>query len=273
MNKLRAITATVIFLFSLVLGFLAGAYAMQFKQSIHIPPRFTPSDTQPVSTQATHSPPVRASNGQRNILLITIDHFSSKTPQIEGVWLVIDFPSASHLTLLPVYPTATPDGAVKNQSLATQFSLDSSGLPSPEFLDGITALDLWWDSYIVLDQIGLAELVDQVSGADLAGEALDGLREVSAIPSPNDDPPIAALRSQAALFQALCKKMASLTTPGQPAEIINRLSQHFTSDLPPERIASGLHDLLSPSGSLSCEFPSLPQATVIQSDGFYRHHP
>ena len=264
MNKLRVITATGIFLFSLVLGFLAGAYAMQFKQSIHSPPRLISSRPQLVSTQATHSPPVKASNGQRNILLITIDHYSSKIPQIEGVWLVIDFPSASHLTLLPVYPAGTPDGAVKNQSLATHFSLDSRGLPSPEFLDGITALDLWWDSYIVLDRMGLAELVDQVNGADLAGEALDGLREVSAIPSPNDNPQ-AALRSQVALFQALCKKIARLTTPGQAAEIINHLPQHFTSDLPPERIASGLHDLLSPSGSLSCEFPSLPQAPSSQN--------
>jgi len=265
MNKLRAITATIIFLSSLVLGFLAGAYAMQSRQSTPLSPRLTPTRTQPVgSTQATYRPPVKASNGQRNTLLITIDHFSSKTPKIEGVWLVINFPSGSHLTLLPVYPAGKPDGAVRNQSLVTHFSLDSHGLPSSEFLDDMAALDMWWDSYIVLDRMGLAELVDFVSGADLAGDPLDGLHEVSAIPS-TDDNPQAALHSQVALFQALCKKMARLSNPGQAADIISRLSQHITSDLAPERIASGLHGLLSSSGSLSCEFPSLPQAMVVKN--------
>jgi hypothetical protein len=265
MNKLRVITATVIFLSSLVLGFLAGAYATHFKPSIHITPRLTPTHPQPaVTMQAPHTPPMKASNGQRNILVTLIDHFSSKTPQIEGVWLVIDFPTTSHLTLLPVYPAGTLDGTVKNQSLTTHFGLDSSGLPSTEFLDDMAALDLWWDSYIVLDRMGLAELVDQISEADPAGDLLDGLREVAAIPSPADDPQ-AALHSQVVLFQALCKKMAGLTNLGQAADITNRLSRHYTSDLPPERIASGLHNLMSSSGSLSCEFPSLPKATVSQN--------
>ncbi len=265
MNKLRAIIATVIFLSCLVFGFLAGAYALQFKQPVQLPSRLTPIRTKPVvSTQAPYTSPIKASNGQRNTLLILIDHFSSHTPKIEGVWLVIDFPPASHLTLLPVYPVGSHDNAVTNQSLVAHFSLDTNGLPSPEFLDDMAALDLWWNSYIVLDQIGLAELVDQINTADLAGDPLDGLREVSAIPSPDDDPQ-ATLHSQVAFFQMLCEKMGRLTNHNPAAEITNRLSQHLTSDLPPERIASGLHDLLSSSGGISCEFPSLPQAAISQN--------
>jgi hypothetical protein len=263
MNKLRAITATVIFIFSLAFGFIAGAFAMHSKQSIQPPASPTSTHTQPVPTQVTRNLPAKASNGQRNILLITIDHFSSKSPQIEGVWLVIDFPSNSHLTLLPVYPAGIPGGEEKNQSLAAHFGLDPRGLPTSKFLDDMAALDLWWDNYIVLDRMGLAELVDQVSLTDTAGDPLDGLREVAAIPSPGEDPST-ALQSQVDLFQKLCGNLARLTTPGQAASIINHLSQHFTSDLPQERIASGLHSLLSSNGSLSCEFPRLPQANASQ---------
>jgi hypothetical protein len=263
MNKLRAITATVIFIFSLAFGFMAGAFAMHSKQFIQPPVSPTSTRTQPISTQVTRSLPVKASNGQRNILLITIDHFSSKSPQIEGVWLAIEFPSNSHLTLLPVYPADIPGSEEKNQSITAHFGLDPRGLPTSEFLDDMAALDLWWDNYIVLDRIGLAELVDQVSLIDTAGDPLDGLREVAAIPSPGKDP-VAALQSQVVLFHAICVKLARLTAPGQAAGIINHLSQHFTSDLPQERIASGLHSLLSSSGSLSCEFPRLPQATASQ---------
>jgi hypothetical protein len=264
MRNNRVIIVTTIFLVSVFLGFLGGAYIIQYGQTarrLHPP---VASRTQAVSVAPTHTVPVKTSNGQHNLLLITVDNLISNTPQVEGIWLVIDLQNNSHLSLLPVYPAINLDGTLSKTSLAGHFSLDSKKAPSTDFLNNIASLDLSWDSYIVLDHMGLAELGDPVGKAELTGEATDAEREVSVIPSPYDDPQ-AALRSQVALFETACKELSSLSRFEKAGEIVNRLSRHLVSNLPTARIVSGLENLLSVNGSLFCEFPVLPQPETIQN--------
>jgi hypothetical protein len=203
----------------------------------------------------THTPTVKASNDHHALLLVLIDHFSLKTPQVDGVWLVIEDASISHLILLPIYPSSSTEKGLSYPYI-DHFSLDGSGAPSPAFLEGLAASSLSWEDYLVLDRMGLAGLAGQTSASGQTRVAPDRFQLMPDPPSPRNDPR-AALLFQVSLFHAMCSGMAELTAPDKAAAtLINRISQHYSSSLSAEAIATGLDGLLVKGRSLFCEFPS-----------------
>lgn len=202
-----------------------------------------------------------APNGQRNILLIGVDRLDSAAPNLEGLWLLLNVSTSNRISLLPLYPTAPGNEVLNPGDLTSQFRLDANGNPDPDFLALIQHADFWWSHYFVLDQAGLAQLIDYHQGVDLGGGQIGGTQAVSSLASADVDG-ISALNSQAVLIQAVCNQQSGKLITADLRQIFTLLSGHYKTDMKLKTMISDWQQPLTASGHVSCEFP-----TLIRSQG------
>lgn len=207
-----------------------------------------------------------APNGQRNILLIGVDQLGIETPHLEGLWLLMNVAASNKVTLLPLYPATPGKEVLDSAQLASRFRLDSNGNPNADFLSIIQEADFWWSNYFVLDQTGLAQLIDYNQGVNLGGGPVGGGQAVASLASANGDG-LAALNSQAVLIQAVCNQQSAKLISADLRQVFTLLSGHYQTDLKLKTLISEWQKPLTSSGQITCEFPTLisgQPATVSQ---------
>jgi hypothetical protein len=272
MKMLRSLPYLVIFLVNLLVGFLGGSQILPERAG----------KTYPIIEKADileDSIPTLA-NGQRSILLVTVDRFDTRNPRLTGVWAVLYVPTNPRLTLLPIFPAL--NGGIAGDELAKTFRIrQESGTPKLDqaFTSLIEQQIPWWSGYILLDQTALAEVVNlwvYSPGAIKDSSAVKrsngstkeyGKQVISNLPDVWEDP-YSALFSQASLFQELCWGMAWAETgieASQYREHIKLIKDHFSTDLDPQVVLTEIQNLRGLGGSLVCEFPTLSvQARIIK---------
>ena len=197
-----------------------------------------------------------APNGQRNILLIGVDQLDTATPHLEGLWLLMNVAASNRITLLPLFP-ATPGKEVMDPAqLIGRFHLDSNGNPDTDFLSIIQEADFWWSNYFVLDQTGLAQLIDYNEGVNLGGGQVGGDQAVASLASTSGDG-LTALNSQAVLIQAVCNQQSGKLISADLRQVFTLLSGHYQTDLKLKTLISEWQKPLTSSGQITCEFPTL----------------
>ncbi len=199
-----------------------------------------------------------AANGQRNLLLVGVDSFESTNPQLKSVWLVLQIATNNpqRFTLLPLYPTPDSQALVAQEVLQASFDLDRSGAVLPAFFEAIHAADFWWSNYVVLDQAGLAKMIDMAGGIDLGKGAESGDQALSSLKSPQAGQ-AAALHTQAIVLQAICSQNAEQLLKLDAKHVFQLLGGHLRTDLEIERFIQEWQMPLIPAGRPSCEFPTL----------------
>lgn len=268
MKKLRSLPYLVIFLVNLLVGYLGGSKVLPDRTGL----------AYPVIEQTAglaNSIPALA-NGQRSILLITVDRLEAQHPRLTGVWAVLYVPDNPRLTLLPIFPAL--NRSELGDELAKSFRIQQEAGArrlDPAFIRIIQEQIPWWSGYILLDKAALAEVVDYLvyspaprpdsspfnQSSDPAkgygSQAVAGLRDAG-------EDPYSALFSQASLYQELCWGLAwrEANQTREPAGLINK---HFSTDLNPEEILTEIQELRGLGGSLVCEFPTLSvQARIVK---------
>ena len=199
-----------------------------------------------------------AANGQRNLLLVGIDTFDTANPQLKSVWLVLQIATHSpqRFTLLPLYPAPDSQALIAQDELQTSFGLDANGAILPDFFEAIHAADFWWSNYVVLDQAGVARLIDLGGGIDLGEGAINGEQTLSAKLAPQASLE-AALHAQANVLQAICAQTAEDLLKLDAKHVFQLLSRHLRTDLEIERFIQEWQMPLILAGRPSCEFPTL----------------
>lgn len=197
---------------------------------------------------------------QRNLLIIGVDDLVSDSPSLKSVWLIIFMPNTPHFMLLPVYPNNSL--AEKNQlpstvTLQGAFQVDRHKTPRDSFFKALEAKDIWWNGYILLDETALIEVSNFVSriGENSKSNVLNTIKNV---PNPDDDP-LGSLLGQAEFVQSLCNQTTHLSTVDtqQYLKLLEKVHKHIHSDLDFETIIKDWQQLITYSGNISCEFPSL----------------
>lgn len=208
-----------------------------------------------------------APNGQRNLLLVGVDTFESAKPQLKSVWIVLQIATQSpqRFTLVPLYPTSATQTLIPQDQLQTSFGLDSTGAVLPEFFEVIRGADFWWSNYLVLDQAGLAELVDLGGGIDLGKGNLPGKKVIQLLTA-SDLPAESELNAQASVFLAVCSQSAEKLLSVDARRTFQKLGGHLRTDLEIERFIHEWQMPLVLAGRPSCEFPTL-QASQMQISG------
>lgn len=204
----------------------------------------------PAAYTATESP-----TGQRSILFVGVDNLNAAAPVVKSIWMLFYIPSSPGLTLAPVFPAMTNDQTQADGALAAAFSMNADGSPSTRFATALIDRDIRWNHYAILDQAGLAALIDALGGVDLGPSRLGGQDVVSYLGAMETD--VATnLESQAALIKSLC------VIPGRPEvridilALFDLLNNHVHTNMSPGWIATDWQSLGLAGGQL-CKFPTL----------------
>lgn len=249
MKTLRYALSAVIFMISLFFGYQAG-------QAVKIENR--PQVDPLVATLQQAPQTVQYANGQRSILLMTVNSLSMGYPELESVWLVALVPPDPHLTLLPVYPSNA--GGDEMETLADTFELiDQNGERqiSPAFLVLIRNQEIGWTDTAVIDKAGIEMLI---AYADSSGQVTDGsqapssaglLEDLEAAESSYD-----RLEIQSNLFQQICWDAAQFDIRPGLSGLFGSLHDHLITSTRPEQTLSALNELELSAGGLYCEFPT-----------------
>lgn len=205
-----------------------------------------------------------AANGQRNLLLVGVDSFETPDPQLKSVWLVLQIATHSpqRFTLVPLYPASALQAMIPQDELQEIFELDESGAIQPAFFDRIHAADFWWSNYLVLDQAGLAQVIDLAGGINLGQGSMGGNQIVTTLISPDLEPD-QALQTQAVLLQTLCTQSAETLLKLDAKHVFQLLGGHLRTDLEIERLIHEWQMPLILAGRPSCEFPTLQASQIL----------
>jgi hypothetical protein len=197
---------------------------------------------------------------QRNILVIGVDDLVSASPSLKSVWLIIYMPNIPHFMLLPIYPIKSiseTNDLSTGGSLKEKFQLDKKKTPQISFFEAIGANDIWWNSYILMDDTALAEVSNFVGNLD-NNPNFDSISAIKNVPDPEHDP-LGALLGQADIVQGLCSQTVRLSTveTQQYLMLLKNIREHVRTDLNFDKTIAEWQQLLLSSGNISCEFPSL----------------
>jgi hypothetical protein len=250
MKKRRDFLPAIYFSVFLVVGFLLGSTIGSFTGK-------AATTTSNSSSQVASVQPVTG-NGQHNILIIAIDRFDKPFPRLEGVWLLLYLPDFPKLTLIPLYPSLQNNGSTKADSLEKSFRLTDKRQPDSTFFASIRSMDLWWNSYVVMDETASAYLIERISGVSTNGQPINGMRAVAKLPLAWENPQD-AVRAQASLLAGLCKKENQPGTPLDLKNALSELSNHLSSDINPGQLIMDWKSMTTVDKFITCEFPTIDQ--------------
>lgn len=240
MKITRLLLVFVVFVVCLLTGLLLGTSAGQ--AALLRAASAVPDERQAAASGGSRAKPA---GGQKAVLLIGVDRLESADHRLESVWLASSRPPFSELTLQPVYPAQGSD-------LAAAFRLSPEFAPDPAFLQALQDAGYAWDSYAILDEIGLAELLQLIGGSQ-APARTGGAPGLASLPHPWEDP-LGALKAQTALMVSLCASPIQFSGPQDIGHIYELLSHHLASDYDPAQLYADWM-ALHPSGNLTvCRF-------------------
>jgi hypothetical protein len=216
-------------------------------------------------------PPSGVAASQRNILVIGVDDLNARQPRLESIWLVIYLIDHPQAIFLPIYPPPTEGGRTGEADplfpsldppdqarLAGElFKAAPDGSPDLDSLEAHQAKNLWWSGYILVDEMGMAEVVEaarKLSADDL--ESTSGIRAVAEIPPAWTDPQ-GSLAGQVVLARTICRYLKGAPSDLDISPLLDIIPRHARTDLNLTRTISELKNMLSSPGGLSCEFPTV----------------
>jgi hypothetical protein len=286
MKPLRLLPFLTLFALFLFWGFRIGAavnrlHLVQPKlvQWIKTSKPIVPTSFSPSETSSVQSYPLPGDNhlatGQRNILIIGIDRLEAPGPRLEGIWLALYVPTNPKITLMPIYPSLTQNqtGYQANQdsTLTSEFGLDENRKPDSSFLKALQDRGLWWNNFVVLDELAMVQIIDLTNNIGERGDTvqehsyqLTGIRALADLPLPWENP-LAAVLSQAKLLADLCHQAPEV----QPAKEVetsifsDQLSHHMVTDINADQVSKDWSSMMGIGTGISCEFPSL-KASLTQ---------
>lgn len=255
-----AVAAIVVGLSGLiVVPVMLRAQAMRSAPSV--PAAVQPTSLPSVDEQMVQDQPARGVN-QKNLLLILVDSLGAGEPQLMGIWLVGQVNDMPQVVFLPLYPTSRPD---ESELFHKLFSLDAYGKPAAGLLDYLITKKVWWDHYLVADKGSLADLIALAGGLDWEGQVSGGPEVVESLPG-QSAPLEMKLRAQSRVALVLCENSPQLIQNANPEIIWGLLTHRMRSDIDLEAVKALQEQISKPGGSPVCEFPTLRQPVVIQSD-------
>jgi hypothetical protein len=237
-KRRRRIASLLLFCFSLAIGIWLG---------IQIIPK----------SQSTPSTETQFSQDQQSLLVIGVDRADAADARLQGVWYVTYLNDSPHITLIPIYPDPNGNSRKKGQNLVDAFRIRQDGMVDPDFLKAIKQdQNLTWNTYVLVDDIAMMEVVDFFGGVLVDGEAINGPLAIGGIPRAWEKPREAIL-GQASLLDNLCERISFDSTPKNYQRIMALLPGHMRSEMSVDAAFQDWLKLISTSGTLNCEFPSL----------------
>jgi hypothetical protein len=237
------IAYAMVFVIFLLLGIWSGKLSGAFK-----------SARGPIATLRANSPLPTPSNGQKNLLVIGVDRLKSRQPRLESIWLLGYFPDNPHITLIPVFPASPGIQPAYLRSLQKGLRISEQGRPSPEMLKMLQKDHIWWNNYVIVDDIAMIEIIDFLGGIQVNERRVKGALAISSFPLPQEDAS-AALDGQTRLLDRICQQANLLLPSADLRKILNLIPDHIQTDADIFQAIRDWRALTHGKGSIVCEFP------------------
>jgi hypothetical protein len=164
------------------------------------------------------------------------------------------FSGQAQVALIPIYPSLSEPQDREFQQIVNRFNLTSDGQPDGELVSSLQKKRIWWNGYLLIDEIGMTEMIDFVGGVKTGGHLLTGAQAVASLP-PSEENASTALEKQTDLLQSLCRRTELLTPAVDLRSILNLIPDHLQTDLDVFKVIREWRDLANGSQSIRCEFP------------------
>ena len=197
----------------------------------------------------------RIGNGQRNILIITVDQLDLYEPVLKGVWLLITYPEIPNLTLVPVYPDVKIDSSSGELPWIKLFSMAENQIPNEEFLNALHEQFLW-QNYLIIDAKGASavqKILQQYSEKFHSGEIHS---DQNILPASNSDIGI-SLEKQIKEWNTVCHEITSITDLSKIDELLLQISPYIHTNINWDDIVQQWALASHEDFHLGCEFPTL----------------
>jgi hypothetical protein len=219
-----------------VLGFLSVVLTELDRDS----PRNTDLGFIPASTPTLQESP--SAPPRMNIIVLGVDSLGSAQPQLRAVWTITTHPQDSTMTLTG-FPVDYPLDQ-RGRNLENAFSFLAQGILDPAFIDELDALvPDGVRAFVLLDEVGFAELIDFMGGIRLNNEQLDGMTALGVLQLLYEQPG-ASLAMQAKILEALSMNAPSLGMTPELTPIMELIPEHALTTLPAPQLTTLVVPLL-----------------------------
>jgi hypothetical protein len=187
-------------------------------------------------------------NGQRNILLIGVDHLRSDNPTLSGIWLIVYVPDRPNVIFAPIFPNPLASHSPEDSNLVNSFALDENNSPTQSFIEKLHQKQLWWHGYLVIDSYAVVETVKFFNQKSV-NEKIPLYRM-----SWNDESP-PSLHQQTDLLNNLCRQASEMTIETDFSDLLGAIRSHLHTDMDMISILQDWRRLVASKSDLKCEFP------------------
>ena len=194
-------------------------------------------------------------NGQRNLLIITVDQLEFSDPVLESIWLLITYPEIPKLTLVPVYPAAKIESTSGRPPWIQLFSMNTNQTPNKEFLE-VLHEQFYWQDYLVIDKMGVSavqNILNQYSEKFHSGEIQSGQ---NAHPIFNSDLNI-NLEKQILDWNSVCLELTGISDLSKIDELLHQISPFIRTNVNWDNFVQQWTFENHEDFHLDCEFPTL----------------
>jgi hypothetical protein len=212
---------------------------------------------------ASREPAAWKPGEQRNLLVIGVDRLNAAQPVLESAWLVLYTPGVPHFSFIPLFPLQDSDRPDLEQAIQAAFQVDRDKTPGATFLNALRSSGAWWNHYLLIDELALAELID-LSASPALPERLTGLQLVA--DSLDRNAAHSPVSAQARLISAVCRGAVNPSIPQDIDALRDRLSEHLNTDMKTKQFVNELRWLAGPDLAVAPD-AYLDQTGVIQSQG------
>lgn len=195
---------------------------------------------------------------QLNVLVIGVEEVGAAETRLKSIWLILVPPNGGELTFLPIYPQAARSSIEVYAKPHEPLWVDARSVESATIIRLLAEQKTWWHEVVLVDEAGLASMLELLGGVDLYTETLAGVISINAAPNAWEQPQ-AALASQTALFKDICGQSIAFAQMLDPGAFLLPDSGHFKTSSNHVDLFSILHtiSLRTSISGFGCQFPTL----------------
>jgi len=195
---------------------------------------------------------------QRNILIIGVDRLNTQgsqyNPRLESLWMAYFSQWNPLITFVPIYPLTSQEKPTRNGSPQDTFSLNLDGTLGSEFVKQLEQDQVLWNSYVILDEISMIEIINMVGCPGKGDCQPTGALILGDIPRPWEDN-LTAAQGQTDLVKKLCIQASKLTANSRLGRILSLIPRHLRTDLDPTQLLEDWQEMSSTGNNFQCELP------------------